>query len=220
MHTSMRHLKRYLVFLILCCLSVAAGGQTGEGFRIDTISDALFERIKGKSYPQDCKIDRSELRYLTVKHYDGKGKIKDGELICNKQIAKELLEIFKELFENKYPIESIRLIDDFDANDELSMQANNTSCFCYRAVAGSAKLSAHARGMAVDINPLYNPCVRRLRNGSVSIQPKAGKPYADRSRYYGYTLRKGDLCYQLFTKYGFRWGGDWRSLKDYQHFEK
>ena len=71
-----------------------------------------------------------------------------------------------------------------------------------------------------DINPLYNPCVRRQKDGTLLIQPETGKPYVDRKKLFRYKISRSDLCYRLFTRYGFRWGGDWRSLKDYQHFEK
>ena len=99
------------------------------------------------------------------------------------------------------------------------MAANNTTCFNYRTVAGSSKLSAHSLGKAVDINPLYNPCVK-TRHGHTTIQPARGKAYTDRNRKFNYKIDRQDLCYRLFRQHGFTWGGDWRSLKDYQHFEK
>ena len=112
------------------------------------------------------------------------------------------------------------LIDNYGADDKCSMEANNTSCFNYRFVAGSKVLSNHSRGRAVDINPLYNPCVAKRRNGTVSVDPEKGRRYADRSKSFSYKIEKGDLCYRLFMEHGFMWGGNWRSKKDYQHFEK
>ena len=143
-----------------------------------------------------------------------------GELICNKAIAQDLLTIFRELYDNHYPIERMQLIDDFDANDEKSMRANNTSCFCYRTISNSTKISKHALGLAVDINPLYNPYYRRYRNGRVKIQPSNAARYCDRKKQFAYKIDSNDLCYKLFIKHGFQWGGAWTSLKDYQHFEK
>ena len=101
------------------------------------------------------------------------------------------------------------------------MTANNTTCFNYRVVKGSSKLSAHARGVAIDINPLYNPYVKKGKQGTV-IQPKGGKKYAyhrDRRRDIPYKIDRNDLAYKLFTAQGFTWGGNWNSLKDFQHFE-
>ena len=157
---------------------------------------------------------------LTVPYVDFEGRTQQGMLICNKAITKDLREIFDELYKAKYPIERIRPISEYDNDDESSMQANNTSCYCYRTVEGSSKLSKHARGMAIDVNPLYNPCVKRKKDGTLLVQPSTGKPYVNRSKSFKYKITQQDLCYRLFTKHGFRWGGAWRSLKDYQHFEK
>ena len=150
---------------------------------------------------------------LRVQYIDFEGRSQQGILICNYVIAAEL-------YRQRYPIERIRPISDYDDDDERSMQANNTSCYCYRPIAGTTRLSKHARGLAIDVNPLYNPCVRRKKDGSLLIQPSTGKPYADRSKLFKYKITRRDLCYRLFIQHGFRWGGDWRSVKDYQHFEK
>lgn len=206
-----------IMWLFSWFLAVSTNAQT---FTIDTISDAVFQRMAGKSYKSDCTVKRSELRYLRLSHYDANGKEKVGELVCNKVIASDLKEIFQELYRNKYPIERMQLVDDYDADDERSMQANNTSCFNFRPIAGSNKLSAHSRGMAIDINPLYNPCVKRRKDGSTVVQPSTARKYADRSKPGRYMIQRNDLCYRLFLKHGFKWGGSWQTLKDYQHFEK
>ena len=157
---------------------------------------------------------------LTITHIDFEGTTQQGKLICNKAITKDLREIFAELYKAKYPIERIRPISEYGNDDECSMQANNTSCYCYRNVEGSNKLSKHARGLAIDVNPLYNPCVKRKKDGTLLVQPSTGKPYVNRSKSFKYKITQQDLCYRLFIKHGFKWGGAWRSLKDYQHFEK
>ena len=197
-----------------------ARGQQPEDFRVDTLSDAVFSRMLGKSFPEGCTVARSDLRLLSVLHYDADGSTKHGQMVCNKAIADDLLDIFRQLYEARYPIERMTLIDDYDADDERSMTANNTSCFCFRQVAGSKKLSKHAQGLAVDINPLYNPCVRKKSDGSTTVEPVAGAPYADRRKPSLYKLKRGDLCYRLFVEHGFRWGGAWKTVKDYQHFER
>ncbi len=171
-----------------------------------------------KAYAQTQQNVR--LDTLTVQHIDFKGQTQQGILVCNKAISKDIKEIFAELYRQNYPIERIRPISEYDNDDESSMRANNTSCYCYRPVKGSSKMSKHALGMAVDINPLYNPCVRRLKDGTLQIQPSTGKPYVNRSKSFKYKITKQDLCYRLFVKHGFKWGGGWRTVKDYQHFEK
>lgn len=188
-------------------------------FTAAEIDDRLFSRIYGKSYKKECTVPRTELRYLRVLHRDLEGRIVPGEMICNRAIAGELVDIFRTLYKAGYPIEKMVLIDEYDADDTRSMEANNSSSFNFRTVAGSAARSKHSRGMAVDINPLYNPCVSR-RNGRTIVEPGAGRPYVDRSRNFPCKIDREDLCYKEFTRRGFTWGGDWRSLKDYQHFEK
>ena len=132
-----------------------------------------------------------------------------------------MLDIFRQLYKQGYKIERITLIDDYDADDERSMSLNNTSCFNFRVVSGTTKLSKHAQGLAIDINPLYNPYIH-LNNGKV--EPANGKPYAT-NRTANRKLpvpfiNTSDLCYRLFIQHGFRWGGAWKTVKDYQHFEK
>lgn len=189
-------------------------------FSVESISDDTFMRMWKKSYKVNCTIHRNELRYVKILHFDTKGEIRIGELVCHRDIASDLISIFRELYEAHYPIERMVLIDNYNANDMTSMAANNTSCFNFRRVAGTKRLSNHSRGRAIDINPLYNPCVRKRRDGTMLIEPAKGKPYADRTKRFSYKIDHNDLAYKLFKKHGFRWGGDWRSVKDYQHFEK
>ena len=171
--------------------------------------------INATGQPSGVSLDT-----LRVRHMGFDGKEHEGIIVCNKSISRDLSEIFSELFKAKYPIERIRPISEYDDDDERSMQANNTSCYSYRPIEGSTKLSNHARGLAIDINPLYNPCVRRKRDGTLIVQPATGKPYVDRSKKFKYKITQNDLCYRLFVAHGFKWGGKWKSLKDYQHFEK
>ena len=206
-------MKTFFLSLLLLFTATIAGAQ--QDLTAQPLSDSIFAVMQGKSYPEGCSMKRADLRYLQVLHYDAAGRVQRGELVCNKAIAADLLDIFRKLYEAQYPIERMRLIDNYDANDERSMAANNTSCFCYRVVAGSQKLSKHAQGLAIDINPLYNPCVR----GRI-IQPRSGKRWANRARAFTYKIERGDLLWRLFTEHGFTWGGSWRSLKDWQHFER
>ncbi len=188
-------------------------------FSFSKIPDTVFSRMKGKSFPENCTVKREDLRYLKVLHYNLKGEILTGEMVCNEKIATDLIQIFAELFQKKYPIEKIRLIDEYNADDEQSMTDNNSSCFCFRTVAGSNDLSLHALGMAVDINTLYNPYIR-IKNSKKIIQPLNAETYCDRSKKFDYKIESEDDCCKAFKKHGFLWGGDWKAYKDYQHFYK
>ena len=206
--------------MIICLISWLIGVSVyAQDFCQQEITDSIFARIEGKSFKEHCTTPREDLRYLKVLHYNKEGEELEGELICHKDIADDLLAIFQELYKAKYPIERMVLIDEYDADDETSMRANNTSAFNFRPASGMRRLSKHSTGMAIDINPLYNPLVKH-REGRTRVYPSTATLYMDRSQDFPYKIVKGDFCYRLFKKYGFSWGGDWKSSKDYQHFEK
>ena len=188
-------------------------------FYYESLSEDLKKRITGLSYKEDCPIPYDDLRHVGVLYVNFKGNVSSGDIICNKAIAQDLVEIFYELYQADYQIEQIRLVDEYGADDELSMQDNNTSCFNYRTIAGTDKISMHGRGLAIDINPFFNPYVT-YRDGSQHVSPAGAEAYVDRSQPFAYKIDENDLCYKLFLAHGFSWGGNWNSLKDYQHFEK
>ena len=126
-------------------------------------------------------------------------------MIVNSKLSNEVIEIFRELYTIQYPIEKIRLIDEYGANDELSMSDNNTSCFCYRVISGTSSMS----------NPLYNPYVSKK-----NISPVSGTIYANRNSNFEHQIQKNDVIYNIFKSKGWSWGGNWANPKDYQHFEK
>ena len=184
-------------------------------FSAEPIPASVEARMRGVSYPDDAEIKLSDLRYLRLSYVDFNGDEQVGELVCNKAIAEDLVAIFRDLYEARYPIRSIRLIDDFGGDDEASMAADNTSCFNYRKKTGMRELSKHALGLAIDINPFENPYVRPAR-----VRPAGAAAFADRTKDFPHKIDKEDLCYKLFRARGFSWGGTWRSVQDYQHFEK
>lgn len=197
-----------------------------EFFYYEPLSGELREYITGVSFPEAAQstdnpsISYDELCYMHILHYNFEGIPSEGELICNKAIAQDLIEIFYELYRNEYQIEKVCLIEAYDGDDTLSMANNNTSCFNYRNVNHSSSLSKHALGLAIDINPLYNPYITYDKEGNETVSPIEAADYADRSKSFPYKIDENDLCYKLFIEHGFTWGGNWNSCKDYQHFQK
>ena len=200
-------------------LTVKEEDDMAPVFTSEEIPDEVFARMAGKSYKEDCTVPREDLCYLRISCVGAEGSAYIGEMVAAADLAEDLLDIFRQLYEAGYPIERMQLIDDYDASDQASMEANNTTCFNFRQIAGSTKLSNHSLGRAVDINPLYNPYVKKTANGTI-YDPPVAEAYADRDKDFPYKIDHDDLCYQLFTAHGFTWGGDWNSVKDYQHFEK
>lgn len=186
-------------------------------FSSEKVPNYIYENMIGKSIPFEYKnsININTLSYLKISYIGFDNRPHIGEIIVNSELANDILNIFKELYELKYPIEKIKLIDEYDGNDELSMSDNNTSCFCYRTISSTSKLSNHANGTAIDINPLYNPFV-----SNNTISPVSATLYANRNIDCKYQIKKNDVLYQIFTNHGWSWGGDWSKSKDYQHFEK
>ena len=199
--------------------AIAAQGEASF-FKDIEIPDTIFTLMQGKSFKNDCTVPRSDLRYILCLHRDINGRAIVGEMVVNKKISSTVLDIFHKLYKANYPIERMRLVDYWDADDEMSMRANNSSSFNFRFISHTTKVSKHGKGVAIDINTLYNPYHKTLADGTEVVEPATCVPYLDRSKSFQYKIEKGDLCYKLFTENGFEWGGDWTTVKDYQHFEK
>ncbi len=197
-------------------------GQTGDGaeFYESALPEEVISRMMDKSYPRDADIDLSDLRYVRVLYIGFDGKSYQGELVVHRLVAEEALEIFRLLYDEKYPIGKMVLIDDYNGDDNASMADNNTSAFCWRQIPGGGSLSSHAAGLAIDINPLLNPYIREEADGTMSVLPEGGEAYLERHDSIPGLIVKGDVCYNAFISRGWLWGGDWTTMKDYQHFYK
>lgn len=225
-----------IVFLLLAVASLYAQGRyragdivpkpylkvfgTEQFFKVSNIDDGLKSRMSDCSFKDEKIVSWEDLRYLQVLHCDEEGNAIVGELVCNVAIAEDLLQIFKELYYAGYPIEKMRLIEYYDGDDEASMLDNNTSCFNQRSITAGGRVSKHSYGLAIDINPKYNPYYKLNASGKANIKPESSADYLDRAADFPCKILKGDLCYRLFRQHGFYWGGEWASGKDYQHFEK
>ena len=212
-------LQNWVAGAIVSQKAVDAFGGVDKCFAAEPIPDDVWERMQGKTYKENPNIGRDDLRHIRALHSDYDEQIHIGEMICNKLIADRVVNILRQLYDAHYPIQLMVLPDVFDAIDEDQMCANNSSCFCYRVIAGSTKLSKHARGLAVDINTLFNPYYKDLEDGTRIVQPSIASLYCDRNQSFPYKIDHNDLCFKLFTAAGFEWGGDWTTCKDYQHFE-
>lgn len=202
-------------------------GGASRYFQIYKIrkDDRVYKRINGKSYRKNPNIGLSDLRYIKTLYYDFDGKVRTGEIIVNKSIAKDTVAVFRELYKIKYQIHKMKLVDNYypkkgaftptDA-DTASMNDDNTSGFNYRTVAGTSSISMHGYGRAIDINPFENPW---CPGGTVYYNQKRSAAYANRTRVRPHMIFAGSDVTKIFRKYGFRWLGA-TGTRDYQHFEK
>jgi len=184
-------------------------------FTAEPLPEHIIEFITGVSFHDRAPFSYDFLTYLTITHVDFYGEYQIGHMIVADEIGEEVLEIFMEIFESRFPIYSIRLIDYFNALDYYSMAANNSVSFNFRYIAGTTVISRHGFGMAIDINPIQNPYIR-----GETIWPAAGVAYLDRDYVRPGMIVRGDAVYQAFVGRGWTWGGNWTSPRDYHHFER
>ncbi len=209
-------MKKWLFFTLTPLLLLADFDAT-----ISPIDMTIKKRMVGKSWHRGCPVPLSDLRYLQMPYRGFDGKEHRGEMVVHKAVAKEVVALFESLYAQGYPIHQMRLVSDFGGNDWQSIEADNTSAFNCRKATGSKKFSRHSYGKAIDINPIENPYISR--NGHISH--KASYAYKKR-RHRTNTpkdravLLQNDRTVRLFKQYGWKWGGEWQRVKDYQHFWK
>lgn len=209
----------------LLVIATSAGGAP-EAKRMTTITPLPAEvraEMIGVSWREGCPVSLDDLRLLKPRFVGFDGKEHVGELVVHKTAAKDVAAIFEELFAARFQIERMERIDTYGGDDDKSMAANNTSAFNCRPVAGRNKgFSRHAYGVAIDVNPKTNPFVRlgKGKGGKDRVDPPGGEAYLDRTQKLPGLIVKHDVAYKAFTSRGFAWGGNWRTMKDYQHFQR
>jgi hypothetical protein len=185
---------------------------------IEDISDERKQLMcSAGSWRDGCPVSLERLKIVRFSYYDFLGQeCSNGELVDFDLVAPYIVNIFSALYEIRFPLSSIRPIEEYKADDHLSMQHNNSYSFCYRPIEGSDTLSLHSYGLAIDINPLYNPCIIK-RNDRTIIQPTEGFAYVDRSKLHAGMV---EPVLDIFRKNIFRiWGGEWQTPVDYHHFQ-
>jgi hypothetical protein len=192
---------------------VVHGGPHFEG-SISKLPPHVKEDMRGSSWHPGCPVGLKKLRLLTLTHWGYDGKVHTGRLVVRYGQAGAVLDAMRRLFNRGFPIKRIQRVDAFGGSDAKSMDANNTSAFNCRYVAGTTTWSQHAYGRAIDINPVQNPYVM----SSGQVVPKRGEPFADRSKHHPGMIRGGGVVVDAFADIGWEWGGFWSSSKDYMHF--
>jgi hypothetical protein len=168
----------------------------------------LAEALGNQNIPERIK---KKLDLVELEYYAPDGKLHRGQVVIDKSLKADLVKIFQQLKDAKFPIAKMIPVSHYDFSDDQSMADNNTSAFNYRVIEGTNRLSNHALGRAIDLNPLFNPFIK---NGETKPANAKYDPTIPG------TITKNGLVVKIFKKHGWKWGGNWRSLKDYQHFEK
>jgi hypothetical protein len=167
----------------------------------------------GGSYRAGCPVPAKELRLVEVSYLDLKGAISSGEIIVHADVAADVVQVFRTLYDARFPLAKVDTVERYGSDDDQVMAANVTSGFNCRSTTGGTAFSQHSYGRAIDLNPVQNPYVR-----GDAVQPPAGRDYVDRSDRRPGMVLGNDAVVRAFASVGWEWGGDYRSLKDYQHF--
>ena len=203
------------IAVLLLPPAAAGGGQkpafVGKSQKIDRERE---KRMTGRSWHRGCPVPIRQLRLLRVRHWGFDGDFHRGRLIVHEEEAREVLRAMEDLFRQRFPIRRMEVIDAYRGDDHRSMNADNTSAFNCRFVAGTNDWSQHAYGRAIDVNPIENPYV----TASGHVSPPAGRPYVDRSKDAEGLIKSGSSTVRAFKRIGWGWGGNWPGTKDYQHF--
>jgi hypothetical protein len=217
----MNHTLRIAAVVSAFAILASSPLRAGQSDRVTPIPDDIWKSMQGVSWHSNMPCPKREaLRLVNIPYVDFSGERKSGPLIVDASLADEVLKIFTEIaVDGSYRIERLQLIDAYGGDDFKSIEANNTSAFNCRLTTGAKTLSAHAKGRAIDVNPLINPYVDKKGTshkkslGFVTKQQRAKSDAAG-------MIKADGLVVKTFKKYGWKWGGEWNSIKDYQHFSK
>jgi hypothetical protein len=182
---------------------------------VATVHTVTAERL-GLSWREGCPVGPEQLRLVKMSVLGFDGKVHRGELIVATDVVRDVVGTFAELYRDRYPIERMVTVEKYDADDDKSMEANNTSAFNCRPITGGTAWSNHSYGRAIDVNPVQNPYI----SSSGAVYPPNGAPYVDRTRTDPGLIHADDSTVRAFEARGWEWGGYWETPIDYQHFEK
>jgi hypothetical protein len=179
--------------------------------------DASTRQRMSASWRPGCPVPIADLRLLRLSYWGFDGSAHSGELVVHADVADDVVGVFRRLFDARFPIRRMRLVDEYGADDGRSMAANNTSAFnCRRSTGDPSAWSEHAYGRAIDINPVQNPYV----SSSGAVDPAAGAAYVGRPAGARGLIEADGVVVRAFRAIGWGWGGDWTRSKDYQHFSR
>lgn len=179
--------------------------------RVEVITEDTARRM-GRTWSPGCPVGLDELRYVTVSFWGFDEGHHTGELVVHRDVADDVVQVFSQLHAERFPIEQMRLITDADLDAAPTGDGNNSAAFVCRRIRQGSSWSAHALGLAVDINPFHNPY---LRDGLVL--PELAGAYLDRSSVRPGMVLAGDVVTRAFDEVGWHWGGGWRN-PDHMHF--
>jgi len=219
------------IFFSMMCALIASVNTLSAAYEISTLSTELkTQMIDIGTWKSDCPVDMDRLRLVRFMHYNFSGEQQTGEIVVLEAVASRVAAIFETLYQHRFPIAQAKTIEHYAGNDKPSMAANNTSGFNYRPIANKTLLSVHSYGVAIDVNPIQNPCMEPQtisdpEEVKIPIQPASGQAYLNRTNIRAGMVEQkleasGLTVVELFKQNGFYvWGGGWNDPVDWQHFQ-
>ena len=192
-------------------LSSLSAGYTSS---VQPIPPAIAAEMTGVSWRPGCPVPLVDLRLVQLTYHGFDGLPHQGELVVHRDVADKIARIFGKLYAARFPVRKMVRIDAYGGSDDRSMADDNTSMFNCRNAYGSSKWSVHAYGKAIDVNTVENPYFPGSK-----VLPSAGAAYRNRNDVRPGMVVAGDAVVRAFAAEGFRWGGNWKTGTDYQHFE-
>lgn len=190
--------------------SVAELPGTGFASRVERAPAAVIAR---STWKPGCPVAASGLAWVRLTFWGFDGRRHTGELLVNAAVAGKLVGVFRRLYDDRFPIEEMRITRADELDAPPTGDGNDTGAFNCRPVVGETVFSQHAYGLAIDVNPFQNPYLK----GDL-VLPELASAYRDRGRVRpGMILPDGPVV-RAFASIGWGWGGSWHSLKDLQHF--
>ncbi|MCF6423158.1 M15 family metallopeptidase [Amycolatopsis tucumanensis] len=184
-----------------------------DGRYASTVSAVPADVLARSTWQPACPVAVSALRYLTMSFWGFDGKPHTGEMLVGASVAEDVTRVFGQLFAARFPIEEMRVTSPAELDAPPTGDGNNTSAFVCRPVRGQTNWSAHAYGLAIDLNPFCNPYTK----GDV-VLPELASAYLDRSWVRPGMVEAGDATVRAFAAVGWDWGGAWREPVDRMHF--
>lgn len=178
-----------------------------------TISPVPPQVLARSTWKPNCPVKPDQLRYLTMSFRGFDARAHTGEMLVNAAVAQTVLGIFKRLFAAGFPIEEMRITTAAELKLPPTGDGNNTNAFVCRQIRGQTEWSAHAYGLAIDLNPFNNPSVK----GDL-VLPELASSYLDRDWMRSGMVRDGGVAVTAFESAGWKWGGRWSSPVDFMHF--
>jgi hypothetical protein len=180
-----------------------------------TVAPVPAEVLARSTWQPSCPVAANELRYLTMSFWGYDGHAHTGEMIVNTRVAVDVTKVFKQLYDARFPLEEMRVVAAPELTAPPTGDGNNTTAFVCRSAVRQTRWSAHAYGLAIDVNPFCNPYIR----GDL-VLPELASSYVDRSNVRPGMLLPGDAAVRAFKAIGWSWGAEWNSVKDIQHFSE